>query len=97
MDIRGTLANFHTFISSTALFNLFEFTFSLTLRYVIRLTCLFRHIPISTITNPFPQSFLVNLLPDDRFLVALVFSIESFTSVVQLLGYESNILMTPVL
>ena len=58
---------------------------------------MYPHIPISTIADPFPQSFFVNLLPDDRFLVALLFSIESFTGVVQILGYENNILMTPVL
>ena len=30
------------------------------------------HISISTIADPFPKSSLVNQLPEDRFLVALV-------------------------
>jgi hypothetical protein len=62
---------------------------------------MYPHIPISTIADPFPQLFLVNLLAGDRFFVALVFSIESFTywrcTAFNFLGYENNILMTPVL
>ena len=59
--------------------------------------------PNSHNRRPFPSIILSKSTsriqnPDDRFLVALVlFSIESFTGVVQLLGYENNILMTPVL
>ena len=36
------------------------------------LEAMYPHISISTIADPFPKSSLVNQLPEDRFLVALV-------------------------
>jgi hypothetical protein len=49
---------------------------------------MYPHTPISTNADPFPQSYLVNLLPDGRFLVNPC--IESLISLVQLLGYVKN-------